>query len=122
MTDRQSHNDLHDLVARARRDRERRNRGYRARALQLFPPVCGVCGQDFAGAKLRKLTVHHKDHNHDNNPTDGSNWELLCSYCHDNEHGRKDAANAYSDSSGASAPAPSTYQPFDGLDKLLKKP
>ena len=31
------------------------------------------------------LTVHHKDHDHDNNPPDGSNWENLCVYCHDNE-------------------------------------
>jgi len=34
----------------------------------------------------RELTVHHRDHNHDNNPKDGSNWEWLCIYCHDNEH------------------------------------
>ena len=114
--------DLHDLVATARRDRERRDRSYRSRALQLFSPVCGVCGRDFAGAKLRELTVHHKDHDHDNNPSDGSNWELLCVYCHDNEHGRKDVADAYSGSSDADAPAPSTFQPFAGLDKLLKKP
>ena len=33
--------------------------------------------------------MHHKDHNHDNNPPDGSNWELLCLYCHDNEHSRQ---------------------------------
>ena len=38
---------------------------------------------------LRELTVHHVDHNHDNNPVDGSNWELLCLYCHDNEHQRE---------------------------------
>jgi hypothetical protein len=23
---------------------------------------------------------------HDNNPPDGNNWELLCLYCHANEH------------------------------------
>jgi hypothetical protein len=38
---------------------------------------------------VRELTVHHRDHNHDNNPPDGSNWELLCLYCHDNEHQRQ---------------------------------
>jgi len=32
---------------------------------------------------LRELTVHHKDHDHHNNPSDGSNRELLCLYCHD---------------------------------------
>ncbi|QTG90742.1 HNH endonuclease, partial [Vibrio furnissii] len=26
------------------------------------------------------------DHDHTNNPEDGSNWELLCLYCHDHEH------------------------------------
>jgi hypothetical protein len=31
--------DLHDLVATARRDRERRDGSYRSRALALFPPV-----------------------------------------------------------------------------------
>jgi hypothetical protein len=34
------------------------------------------------------LTVHHKDGNHHNNPADGSNWENLCVYCHDDEHSR----------------------------------
>ncbi len=29
------------------------------------------------------LTVHHKDGNHFNNPMDGSNWENLCVYCHE---------------------------------------
>ena len=56
------HDDLHDLVATARRDRDRRARSYRSRALQLFPPVCGVCGRDFAGAKLRELTVQDAAH------------------------------------------------------------
>ncbi|HLG58405.1 MAG TPA: YajD family HNH nuclease [Vicinamibacterales bacterium] len=114
--------DLHDLVAKARRDREQRDHGFRAHALQLFPPVCARCGREFAGKKLRELTVHHKDHNHDNNPPDGSNWELLCLYCHENEHDRNEVAGAYAEPSDADAPAPSTYQPFAGLDKLLKKP
>ena len=114
--------DLHEIIAKARRDREQRDHGYRSRALALFPPVCGRCGRDFAGKKLRELTVHHKDHNHDNNPPDGSNWELLCLYCHENEHARHDVANAYGEPSGADAPPSSTYQPFAGLDRLLKKP
>ena len=116
------HDDLHDIIAKARRDRERRDHSYRSRALKLFPPVCARCGRDFAGIKLRELTVHHKDHNHDNNPPDGSNWELLCLYCHENEHARNDVADAYGGPSDANAPASSTYQPFAGLDKLLKKP
>jgi hypothetical protein len=116
------HDDLYEIIAKARRDREQRDHSYRSRALTLFPPVCGRCGRDFAGKKLRELTVHHKDHNHDNNPPDGSNWELLCLYCHENEHARNDVADAYGEPSDADAPASSTYQPFAGLDKLLKKP
>jgi 5-methylcytosine-specific restriction endonuclease McrA len=61
---------------------------YRERALKIYPWVCGRCARDFTGKNLRELTVHHKDHNHQNNPADGSNWELLCIYCHDNEHQR----------------------------------
>lgn len=114
--------DLHDIIAKARGDRERRGHSFRSRALDLFPPVCARCGRDFAGKKLHELTVHHKDHNHDNNPPDGSNWELLCLYCHENEHSRNEVANAYGERSDTEAPASSTYQPFAGLDKLLKKP
>jgi 5-methylcytosine-specific restriction endonuclease McrA len=114
--------DDHELIARARHDRERRDHGFRARALALFPPVCAHCGRDFAGKNLRDLTVHHKDHNHDNNPPDGSNWELLCLYCHENEHDRNAVAGASAEPSGADAPSASTYQPFAGLDQLLKKP
>jgi cytochrome c553 len=33
--------------------------------------------------------VHHKDGNHLNNPPDGSNWENLCVYCHEDEHTRE---------------------------------
>ena len=113
---------LHDVIARARHAREQRDHSFRSRALELFPPVCARCGRDFAGKKLHELTVHHKDHNHDNNPPDGSNWELLCLYCHENEHARNDVAHAYGEPSDPDAPASSTYQPFAGLDKLLKEP
>ena len=34
------------------------------------------------------MTVHHKDGNHHNNPADGSNWENLCVYCHEDVHSR----------------------------------
>ncbi len=74
------------ILAEARGGKAARDKGYRERALALFPNVCGRCGREFSGKTLRELTVHHKDHNHDNNPPDGSNWELLCVYCHDNEH------------------------------------
>lgn len=78
------------ILSDAKKRNETREQGYRERALALFPNVCGRCGRTFFGKDLRELTVHHKDHDHDNNPPDGSNWELLCVYCHDDEH--QDAA------------------------------
>ena len=86
------------IVSEALRIKRERENTYRERALKLFPWICGRCSREFSGKRLRELTVHHRDHNHDNNPSDGSNWELLCIYCHDNEHARDqvaDAANAY---------------------------
>ena len=77
---------LDSIVASARRHRSERETSYRERALKLYPWICGRCAREFSGARLQELTVHHKDHNHDNNPLDGSNWELLCIYCHENEH------------------------------------
>ena len=70
---------LDRILADAQRDREM---GYRDKALKMYPHVCGRCAREFAGKRLSELTVHHRDHNHDNNPQDGSNWELLCLYCH----------------------------------------
>ena len=79
---------LDRVVADARRAQEERAQSYRGRALKMFPWICGRCTRQFTTANVQELTVHHKDHNHDNNPPDGSNWELLCLYCHDNEHQR----------------------------------
>ena len=67
---------------------------YREQALKLYPWVCGRCAREFSGARLRELTVHHKNGDHDYNPPDGSNWELLCIYCHENEHARMADAQA----------------------------
>ena len=111
---------LDHVVARARREREEREKGYRERALKLYPWVCGRCGREFSRVNLRELTVHHRDHNHDNNPADGSNWELLCIYCHDNEHSRL-LDGAYGDASaGADKETRSSHSPFADLRKLLK--
>lgn len=98
-----------------------RNSGkdYREQALKLFPWVCARCGRDFTGKQLRELTVHHKDHNHGNNPQDGSNWELLCIYCHDNEHQRFLEADARGPL-GSEADKASTYKAFAGLGELFK--
>jgi hypothetical protein len=78
-----------EIVAEARRYQAQREQSYRAQALKLYPWICARCGREFSGKTLRELTVHHKDHNHDHNPPDGSNWELLCLYCHENEHARQ---------------------------------
>jgi hypothetical protein len=105
-----------------RRDVAERQAGYRMRALKLFSHVCGRCGREFEGRRLKELTVHHKDFNHDNNPLDGSNWELLCVYCHDDEHA-PDRLRAMGDSKAAPGvgEASPIVNPFAGLDGLLGK-
>lgn len=110
------------LVADARRYKEDREKGYRERALKLFPWICGRCGREFSHKNLSELTVHHKDHNHDNNPLDGSNWELLCLYCHDNEHQRYEEQVRYGGSSaGQENEGPeATFNPFANLKDMLK--
>jgi 5-methylcytosine-specific restriction endonuclease McrA len=113
---------LDRLVADARRNRELREQGYREQALKLFPWVCGRCAREFTGATVRQLTVHHKDGNHDNNPRDGSNWELLCIYCHENEHARVlDQAGRADPPPGPDAAPPATHKPFADLASLLKR-
>ncbi len=62
---------------------------YREKSLRLHGLVCARCGRDFSGQNRQLLTVHHKDGNHDNNPSDGSNWENLCVYCHEDVHSRE---------------------------------
>jgi len=110
------------LVTEARRLQTERAKGYRVRALKLYPPICAHCGREFSGKRLRELTVHHKDHDHENNPPDGSNWELLCLYCHDNEHARNQVASAYSGSPSAQRDEPPlSSKPFADLAELLKR-
>lgn len=113
------HARLDRIVAEARKLSELREMGYRERALKLYPWICGRCAREFAGVRLRELTVHHKDHNHDNNPVDGSNWELLCLYCHDNEHSR--VLEEAGRSRGAADQKLATHNPFAALQSLLKK-
>jgi hypothetical protein len=97
---------------------------YRSQALKMLPHVCARCAREFEGRRLKELTVHHRDGNHDNNPSDGSNWELLCIYCHENEHARyEDSRNSGPEASPlrpGSEPV-STHRPLAGLDSLLKK-
>jgi len=109
------------ILAEAQRGRELRETTYRERALKMFPHICGRCGREFSGAKLRELTVHHKDHNHDNNPPDGSNWELLCTYCHDMEHAKYLDDDEYGEGAASGdREASRMHRPFAALEALLK--
>ncbi len=106
-----------DALEKIKAQMAEREKGYRARALKMFPHVCGSCGREFEGKNLKELTVHHKDHNHDNNPSDGSNWELLCLYCHDHEHEKhkmKGFGGAADDSFQGGG-----FAAFEGLDALF---
>ncbi len=109
-----------EVLAEAKRNQEKRSTMYRDRALKLYPHICGRCGREFSGRKLRELTVHHKDHDHDNNPPDGSNWELLCIYCHDMEHQKYLEEDSEYDTQAGEADPSSIHKPFAALKDLLK--
>jgi hypothetical protein len=111
---------LDRVVADARRAAAEREQGYRERALKLYPWICGRCTREFTRANLRELTVHHRDHDHDNNPPDGSNWELLCVYCHDNEHQRRLETLGESANAGKRATT-ATHSPFAELKAMLDR-
>ena len=124
---------LDRIVAAAKKAQDERQRSYREQALKILPWICGRCAREFGRERLRELTVHHKDGNHDNNQADGSNWELLCVYCHENEHARvEDSKSGKSGNSGSepknknqedsgSDPRPATHRPLEALGELLKK-
>ncbi len=61
---------------------------YREQSLRIHGLICAKCGREFEQKDRHLLTVHHRDGNPRNNPPDGSNWENLCIYCHDDEHSR----------------------------------
>jgi len=111
---------LDQIISNARKDREQRDEGYRAKALKMYPWVCGRCAREFSQENLQELTVHHRDHHHDNNPEDGSNWELLCVYCHDNEHSRL-IDHEYGSLGEDKSKEQLMQSPFAGLSALLKK-
>ena len=102
---------------------------YRRASLALHGHICARCGREFEGADLRLLTVHHKDGNHYNNPRDGSNWENLCIYCHEDIHARGVLASMINGGDDAGNEKPSEENPAkskssDGMvsmaDKLRK--
>lgn len=113
---------LDKIVANAHANRDKRNLGYREQALKLYPWICGRCAREFDRSNLTELTVHHRDHNHDNNEADGSNWELLCLYCHDNEHSRyEDYVKGGQYGNGKAQTAEATFNPFADLKSLMNK-
>ena len=112
------------MIAEALKQRQNRESGYREQALKMYPWICGRCAREFTHQNLQQLTVHHRDHNHDNNPKDGSNWELLCVYCHDNEHARELDAEAARRAVAVDGKSPATRassNPFANLKDLLNK-
>jgi len=77
------------VIQEARAAALSRSQGYRERSLTIHGWICAKCAREFDASNLHLLTVHHRDGNHNNNPSDGSNWENLCAYCHDDEHSRE---------------------------------
>ncbi len=113
---------LDQIVAEARKKREQREQGYRQKALKMFPWICGRCAREFTHTNIHELTVHHRDHDHDNNPEDGSNWELLCVYCHDNEHARYTEEELHGGGSNQDeSSTTATSKPFSALKDLLQE-
>jgi len=120
MSSKKSSDKLDRVVSEARVAREAREQGYRSQALKMYPWVCGRCAREFNAKNLQELTVHHRDHDHDNNPADGSNWELLCVYCHDNEHSRL-TDSVYGDLDSEAEKNEATHNPFAELASMLSK-
>lgn len=114
----QDNSRLDRIVADARAAADKRAEGYREQALKIYPWICGRCAREFSHANVRELTVHHRDHNHHNNPPDGSNWELLCLYCHDNEHQKQLELEAGGGSAGKRGKV-ATHSPFADLKAML---
>ena len=113
---------LDRVVANARQAREERLQGYREQSLRIHPWVCARCGREFTRQNLHELTVHHKDHNHDNNPPDGSNWENLCLYCHDNEHQKyEEYLRGVGAGEDRTERKTTTFNPFADLKAMLDK-
>jgi predicted HNH restriction endonuclease len=111
-----------EVIARARQAQKERERGYREQSLKIHPWICARCGREFTQRNVHELTVHHKDGNHDNNPPDGSNWENLCIYCHENEHRRHlDYLEAKGIQVGDEEGPKLTHNPFAKLKGLVEK-
>ncbi len=77
-----------DIARRLRGENTSAAGGYREQSLRIHGLICAKCAREFDEKNRHLLTVHHKDGNSRNNPPNGSNWENLCVYCHDDEHSR----------------------------------
>ena len=77
-----------DEIVRELKETGPRDSDYRERSLEIHGLICAKCAREFDYKDRHLLTVHHKDGNQMNNPPDGSNWENLCIYCHEDEHSR----------------------------------
>jgi len=97
-----------EFIRKVRAEIAAKEADYRRRSLELHPWVCAKCGREFNESNLHLLTVHHKDGNHRNNPPDGSNWENLCIYCHEDEHARGVLADYVSETGAPEAGKPSS--------------
>lgn len=85
-----SESSLEEVLHGLREDKKKASfENYRERSLAIHGLVCARCGRSFSEKDRHLLTVHHKDGNHFNNPSDGSNWENLCVYCHEDIHSRE---------------------------------
>ena len=82
-----SNKSVEDIVRELKRA-ETTPSNYRELSLKIHGLICAKCAREFDYKERHLLTVHHKDGNPLNNPPDGSNWENLCVYCHENEHSR----------------------------------
>lgn len=104
-----------DEVIRELKENARKPVGpdYREQSLSIHGLVCARCGRSFEQKDRRLLTVHHKDGNHHNNPADGSNWENLCVYCHDDIHSRGMLGD-YLDGTGGGAKGEVVYRDSSG--------
>ena len=111
-----------EFLARSHQNQGQKEKGYREQSLKIHPWVCARCAREFTNRNVHELTVHHKDHDHENNPADGSNWENLCIYCHDNEHRRHlDYLEGADTPVGDEENEGFTHNPFERLTGFLQK-
>ncbi len=118
-TDKVDHSKFDKIHADQLEYNAKRASGYREQALKLYPWICGRCAREFNRKNLSELTVHHIDHNHGNNPSDGSNWELLCLYCHDEEHTKFVNQVRYGNN-GSTVVKAATHNPFADLKAKME--